>query len=213
MDKLIKNAKNLKSVINDLISETDWFVNYLFPFLEATTDKERNQKLTESFSSPIGSLILTNTMNCLGKSEIQNKINDLQVFFKEVLQTALCECQKSNKKMIARITKNLSIKHNACWQGLGNCKIEKKITKNITNRDKGLTEIENFERRAISNLTKLFESYYDDNGQLCKGYGFEKVKLCKECKKPFVRRRKDQEYCSKKCGGIARVKRFREKKK
>ena len=52
-----------------------------------------------------------------------------------------------------------------------------------------------------------------DDGPVDHGKGFDKIGLCSNCQKIFAKGRKDQAFCSDKCGKSVRMRKYRQKKK
>lgn len=90
------------------------------------------------------------------------------------------------------------------WKGQGECFF-------LTSCQELTGELGAFEHLAVCAILKCLYSLHEK--YFYTGTGFHKIGLCPNCGIFFEKKRKDQEFCSKRCGSNVRVKKAYQKKK
>ncbi len=205
-----------------------WLAKFALPFVNATPDQ-----LRKTASNAYAWNTFNGICRCDGtdkeppkvdferndtyKRVTDQELTDLQKLVKTMLYIVLSgkrheDLPKDVKQQVKEIEKAIesvftSTKYNYEWKGKGKAHTLRKGKKG----DGLISRLKEWFIVAIT--TCLYSFSLSDDIEPMKGAGFEKIGMCQKCEIFFEKKRRDQEYCSKRCRDADAAKRMYYRKK
>lgn len=200
-----------------------WVCKYVLPFVNAASDAESLRVFCLAYAELRLNFRAENTrpenieklvQSISAKLKEESSMTELKTL-REFLDELLCVCLTPTQVMSRSEDEARKIEDwieavlttsmlRAEWRGFGNCIVLSYPTK--------LGCLAAYEYSAVKSITTCFSSLICDNIREISPW-IEKIGVCPNCNVFFEKKRKDQEYCSKRCRDNTQMRQYMRKRR